>query len=382
MNILIVGGNFDDEGGRSSSYITKFGNEVLASEYVTVNDSFHCYNGGSFEKLETILSCIDESDLIFWFANAPNDKEKLVRNLKSLNPRAILITSKNNMDGKYTYMDLVARALQTKSNLLVEFTKSDTMIEATILDPLCNCYAMKFTNLVDMTEILMARAVKLLGYTRIGSERVGEAKEIPMNEAFFDLIKWNADKFHQLIHGSNTSRFLGNASFRCEKGFPSMRSGDLIFVSKRNVDKRDLGANGFVACELESQCGCENPIIETNGDDSGSCITPNCPVQYYGDHKPSVDSPVQLKLYRYYTNINFMIHSHVYVEGAPFTRYNLPCGAIEEVAEILSVFPNRNMDKFAINLKGHGSLILVSHHPDDFNRYSYVARSVPEFQTV
>ena len=134
MNILIVGGNFDDEGGRSSSYITKFGNEVLASEYVTVNDSFHCYNGGSFEKLETILSCIDESDLIFWFANAPNDKEKLVRNLKSLNPRAILITSKNNMDGKYTYMDLVARALQTKSNLLVEFTKSDTMIEATILD--------------------------------------------------------------------------------------------------------------------------------------------------------------------------------------------------------------------------------------------------------
>lgn len=35
-----------------------------------------------------------------------------------------------------------------------------------------------------------------------------------------------------------------------------------------------------------------------------------------------------------------MIHSHCYIENAPYTEMSVPCGAIEEVDEILNVIRN------------------------------------------
>lgn len=42
-----------------------------------------------------------------------------------------------------------------------------------------------------------------------------------------------------------------NVSFRCEKGFPSFRDKNIIYVSKRNMDKRMIGKEGFVAVNLD-----------------------------------------------------------------------------------------------------------------------------------
>ena len=35
--------------------------------------------------------------------------------------------------------------------------------------------------------------------------------------------------------------------------------------------------------------------------------------------KPSVDSSIQVRLYRILPEINYIVHAHCYAEGAPFT---------------------------------------------------------------
>ena len=49
---------------------------------------------------------------------------------------------------------------------------------------------------------------------------------------------------------------------------------------------------------------------------------------YYGE-KPSVDTPIQIKLFNYYHNVNYMVHGHVYVDNAKMTEHKIPlwlCG--------------------------------------------------------
>ena len=361
MKILLIGGDFDDKGGRSSNYISKLGLEIVR-QIQSYPSQFYRINGGNFTHLNDIINSKDINnyiknyDVILWFANVPNDKEKIIRQIKEIHPKCILVSSKNNIDKKYSYMDLVARTLQTKSNLLVSFGKHNGTIHATILDPLCNCFMTQETDIDSVVAGLFKRITELRSFTRVESKQVGEAIVAPDPEGgqFFEIIIRCASDFHELIHGTNTSRFLGNASFRCESGFPSMRVDDKVFVSKRNIDKRDLGSNGFIACNLNSDT-----------------------VEYYGENKPSVDSPIQLSLYRYYKHIKYMIHSHVYVKNAPFTSHKIPCGAIEEAKEIINVWPQRDLYKFCINLKGHGSLIAGMDLSPHFDA-QFVARPVPE----
>ena len=96
-----------------------------------------------------------------------------------------------------------------------------------------------------------------------------------------------------------TERFIGNASIRpalppqvghCGKGMPSFRgTGDLIFVSKHNINKQFAELNHFVPVYMD-----DNKLM------------------YCGNDKPSVDTPVQIRLYQALPNINYMIHSCCY----------------------------------------------------------------------
>jgi ribulose-5-phosphate 4-epimerase/fuculose-1-phosphate aldolase len=170
-----------------------------------------------------------------------------------------------------------------------------------------------------------------------------ENEDIPEEKEFFELIENYGDKFHQLIHAANQSRFLGNVSFRdyrfrCSYGFPSFKDKNTIFVSKRNIDKRDISANSFVPVSLED---IDNKI------------------PYLGDHKPSVDTPIQRQLYKTFSNIRFMIHAHVYIEDALYTKTPIPCGSLEEFDEIMSVIgEDTEKDFYAVNLIGHGCIVM------------------------
>lgn len=358
MKILLVGGRFDDEGGRPSGYIDKLYDAFEALSVETVQ----CFNGGAYAALSAVIQGVAplNYDAVIWFADVPNGMEKLAHKIKQTDPKCILVTSKRNnfVDGsdvrEYPFQAVIAHALRLKSNLLVQFhrgapyadmafEKGKKAVFAHIYDPLGNIYAPCETAANDpisdpqqLARLLLARIRDLRKFTRLRSVRVGPAVEIPNQEEFFKLAKEYGAQFHKLLNPQQTDRFLGNASFRCDKGFPSFREGNLIFVSRRNVDKRYIGPEAFVAVNAD-------------------CLDR---VEYYGDHKPSVDTPIQLRLYKYFKNINYMLHGHVYIRGGQEVEAPcpIPCGAIEEVDHITRYA--RDYNSLAVNLLHHGCLLM------------------------
>jgi len=107
-------------------------------------------------------------------------------------------------------------------------------------------------------------------------------------------------------------------------------------MSKRNIDKTIINSQGFVEVKDEETI-----------------------VKYFGDLKPSVDTPVQIKLFNRYQNVNYIVHGHVYVKDTMITSKNIPCGFIEEFDEIKKWFPDEKASNFAVNLKGHGCILLA-----------------------
>lgn len=351
--LLFVSGTFDDNGGRPSHLADKICAKL--SEKFNVSAA----NGGFYESLEKIIRVVPEYKYVLWWPNVPNDKGK-IRDVKSYNKECILVTSKRNDGWKYTFKELVNRALGQKANLCVEFRKQDDVYSLTLFDPLGNVWY-SGCSVEDFCNVLAERMEFLAVITRQGTVNVPESIEVPDKKEFFDIVKCYADTFHSLIMPEEgVTRFLGNSSFRCTKGgFPSFRSdGGIIFVSKRNIDKRFIDKDGFVPCML---------------DENGSIIV-------YGETKPSVDTPIQLRLYNALPNINYMIHSHVYISGAEFTDRMIPCGGLEEVGEILSKITDRNKSFYALNLVGHGSIVM-SEYTDKLKNIQYVSRSIPEILT-
>jgi hypothetical protein len=350
MREIIICGTFDNQDGKASGYMKKFFSNTRAT----------VYNGGTWDKLIQVLyEEVPHYDIVYWFPNIPNNRPKLVENIKRLNPWCTLITAKNNRAGKYQHKDLVARMLNTRSALLVEFTEKDDRLLGTIHDPLGNVFIEKCVTPKTIYSVLLRRALKLRSFTRVGSIKVGSAIKVPNEEHFFNLVKKYAEKFHKLIHAANSSRFLGNTSFRCERGFPSFNSGDRIFVSQRNIDKRFVGQEGFVAVEH----GQTKPGTGWK-------------VHYYGDAKPSVDTPIQILLFENYKSAKYILHSHTYIEDAPYTNTIIPCGAIEEYQHIENMF-HKDSCNFSINLKGHGSLVLAT-DLEYMENIPYIARPTPE----
>jgi hypothetical protein len=364
-DIVIVGGKWDDIKGKSSGYIAKLHDE-LEKQF---NSKIKLYNGGEFNKLKNIIDNLND-EILFWFADIDNNKEKIIQGIKENHNKIFLITSKNNYSKKYDFLYLIAHALKNKSNLFIEFEKDESIILASVYDTLGNSYGEKIKDINKLSEVIYKRIKEIIDVKRFKSEKIGEniPPEIGDEEDYFIcMVKKYADVFHELIHGVNHSRFMGNCSFRCSKGgFPSFRQKGMIYVSRRNIDKRQIGKDGFVSIE---------PIPAY--DVSLNKIK----VQYYGENKPSVDTPVQLALYSLYKNINYMIHSHVYIQDAPFTKNVIPCGAIEEVEDILEIISNKNICDFAINLNGHGS-IFAADKAIKIGSVNYIPRVFPEFHCL
>lgn len=359
--ILLVGGNFDSNGGRPSGLISKI---ITAVQKMIPDGTF--YNGGYFCDLrDNILPSVKDYDIVFWGANVPNTEEK-VRNVKEINPHTILISTKRNND-EYSFAEIISRALASKSNLVLEFSKVKyqglDFSKMRVIDPLGNIFY-DGLNVNDMVKALITRAIELTQFTRIGSKRVEGDVQVPNKEEFFTFARSCSNIFHNLINpAEGTTRFLGNMSFRCQNGFPSFRGKDnLIYVTRRNVDKRNIDANSFVP---------------TYRDDDMVC--------YYGENKPSVDTPIQQRLYELFPQINYMIHAHCYFDTDIITKHPVPCGAIEEIREILVAVGHHVDDKFiAINLIGHGCILMAN----DVSMFTelmkekdnrFIKRPVPEY---
>jgi len=370
--ILFVGGTWDLNGGKESKLVDKF------SSYL---DNVTLYNGGDYRELERIIETAKYYDTVIWWADVDNSLPK-VRDVKEVNYKTMLVTSKRNINHQYSFQDLLQRALHIKANLCVEFTKDEDKYGMRLFDPLGNVWY-EGTNIEECSKVLLDRLAFIKSITRESTvsseENIGALAwffnmfkeemyksdlnpEIPVKKEFLGIVRDYAYKFAEAtFQTKDVKRFLGNASFRCPKGFPSFKEGKYVFVSKRNVNKEVIGINEFVPVYLEDG-----------------------KIYYCGNNKPSVDTPIQVRMYSLLPNINYMIHSHCYIENAPFTDIPVPCGAIEEVDEIKKVIDyyydgDYNRDFYVMNLIGHGS-IMMARTPNLLRDIKMVGRPLPEKQ--
>ena len=378
--VLMIGGTWDEDGGRSSGLINKMTAALEKNEDVELTS----LNGGFYNNLKTEIEKCTEYDFVFWFANVVDNSLEKIRNVKDINPYCLLITSKRNDNNKYNFMDLEQRALQLKANLVFEFAKQESgVFKMRVFDPLGDLWY-EGEDIDEAVSSAVKRLRFLKSITRQGTVHGNTSRDdifsqffdkndagqfIPDTETaeFINIVRDNATVFHDILQpAEGVKRFLGNCSMRhryetrCMNGFPSIRKGDYIFASKRNINKEKIDINSFVPVFLDK----DNTLY------------------YYGDNKPSVDTPIQTRLYKLLPNINFMMHAHVYTKNGIFTENPVPCGAIEEVDEILKLIDkeyggDRTRTEYKINLIGHGCLIMGS-SPEYIKTAKYYARPIPE----
>jgi len=356
---LFVGGSFNASGGHRSRVV-----ESIREGLVESGLSVRLVNGGDLDALSAAepLAALPSPEVIIWFPDVSNDLDKsFMSRCKVLHPKAVFVVSKRNegprVAPKYSRAELIVRMLQARANLMVEFDVTTREFVARVLDPLGNV----FFEGVDMRAAGRAmgeRILFLLKLSRVGSVASGEPNsppDTPETRRFAEIVRGYGDVWMNIIQPADLAkaRFLGNASyrFRCTHGFPSFRASgathrpgpDLVYVSRRNVDKEGLSPSDFVGVSLVSG--------ETSSGDR---------VAYDGERKPSVDTPIQLRLYAALPRVRWMVHSHCYVEGAAVTARVLPCGAVEEAGEVLEAIAGKESEEpILVNLKGHGSLVMA-----------------------
>lgn len=354
MKVLLTAGTWDLNNGRPSGLIDKMYQKL--KEYNQYEIDY--YNGGNYNKLKALVENAKNYEIIFWMANVPNELEK-VRDVKNVNPFAIVVGSKRNHYNEltnsmeYTFVEVLNKALLQRNNLTIEFSKlkDKNKFKMLLFDPLGTSWYDGY-NLNELIENMVKRISFIMTTRREKTYNVDGVVLIEDNEEFFEYVRNVAEIFHKTIeHADGVTRFLGNASFK--------KNGK-IFVTRRDVDKAKINKENFVEAYLEDN-----------------------KVYYYGNYKPSKDTVVQTRLYEMFENINYIVHSHCYAEGGFFTNTPVPCGALDEIDEILEVIKNNYSNDFTlnyykINLKGHGCLIF-GNSIEDLEKTNYITRHLPEY---
>ena len=345
--VLLTAGTWDLENGKPSGLIKKMYDILKENK----NYEIDFYNGGNYEKLKELVESAKNYEIIFWMANVPNELEK-VRDVKNVNPFAIVIGSKRNHYHEYTFVEILNKALLQRNNLTIEFSKNEDNknFKMLLFDPLGTTWY-KGYDLENLVENMTNRINFILTTRRERTFKADGEINIPNHEEFFQYTRDVANIFHKTInHADGVTRFLGNASFKLN---------NKIYVTRRDVDKALINKENFVESFLK-----------------------NDKVYYYGDFKPSKDTVVQVRLYEMLPNINYMVHSHCYSDKAPFTNTPVPCGALDEIDEILEVIKNDYNNDFSLsyykfNLKGHGTIIMAK-TIEELKQTKFLTRNLPE----
>ena len=78
----------------------------VIDEFRKYLDNADFYNGGNYNELNKILEMTINYDTVFWWANVANGLPK-IRNVKEINYKMMLISSKINDNNKYTFQDFL-----------------------------------------------------------------------------------------------------------------------------------------------------------------------------------------------------------------------------------------------------------------------------------
>lgn len=133
MKILVVGGSFDNDGGKPSGLVKKVYNAIIQN-----NETVDLYNGGYYSELSSLLMMAKDYDVVFWWANVPNDLPK-IRDVKDIAPHIMLVSSKRNDNNKYSDKELIERVISIKADIAFEFKKvnqNQQIFNIRVFDPL------------------------------------------------------------------------------------------------------------------------------------------------------------------------------------------------------------------------------------------------------
>ena len=78
----------------------------VIDEFRKYLDNADFYNEGNYNELNKILEMTINYDTVFWWANVANGLPK-IRNVKEINYKTMLVSSKINDNNKYTFQDLL-----------------------------------------------------------------------------------------------------------------------------------------------------------------------------------------------------------------------------------------------------------------------------------
>lgn len=270
---------------------------------------------------------IQGKDLTVWMIDIDNKYEK---EYPKKDKGSVLICSKVMREG-YTDTDAVTRIFKMNGNAVIKIYTDCFPYKFQLTDALGNDWTPKTESIPDICDAIR----KLYEWTKASIRKSlrHDPSNIPLtlDERFVPIVKAVAKK---VMNGCET-RFFGNYSTRCTKLFPSGRvAADGFLFSPRNVDKQFITQEDFVFCDEET---------------------------YYGDRKPSVDTPVQIELYKAFPNLKYMIHGHAYVKDALWTKEYFPCGDMREVQGVIDVLPkDAGNQTTVVNLKNHGFIIMAN----------------------
>ena len=116
MNILIIGGTWDEKQGMPSSTIKNL-KRIIQELYPTYN--LTVFNGGNIADIQKTKS--DKYDYIFWLANVNKEWEHL--------EKTKLITYKRNDKLKYSFEDLINNMKNQNAYLSFEFVKQKVKVK-------------------------------------------------------------------------------------------------------------------------------------------------------------------------------------------------------------------------------------------------------------
>lgn len=78
----------------------------IIDEFRKYLDNADFYNGGNYNELNKILQITINHDTVIWWANVANGLPK-IRNVKEINYKMMLVSSKINDNNKYTFQGLL-----------------------------------------------------------------------------------------------------------------------------------------------------------------------------------------------------------------------------------------------------------------------------------
>lgn len=281
------------------------------------------HNGGYINAIPQLLH-----DLNIWMPDIPNSSIKEY----PLKPKgSCLIVSKviRGIEGEHPYFQPLTRIFRMSGNAVIAIDKTSPICEFALIDALGNIWV-KTTSIEELAEGIL----RFYAWSR-QQVRKGLKNTLPVMhpigslESFLNIVRINA---RNIVNGTK-DRFFGNCSTRCMSLFPSSRydGSETFMVSARNSSKEGI--------------------------QSSDTVMVNANLEYYGDRKPSVDTPVQVELYKHFHNINYMIHGHAFFTDAVSTNDYFPCGDMREAEAVKALFPNQFSDFFVVNLKNHGFLV-------------------------